>query len=198
MTRIFRFAGALALLAGLFSVVCAAEGPPPAREDIESGGLMQLLSIRRVYVDRFTGGETAAQMRDLIIASLEGAKLFVVTENQERADFVLRGAAEDLVYTEVHASSDGLQVRTQVGASRSTRERAYAGASGGENESNRSEDRRHEAMATVRLVNKDGDVIWSTTQESKGGKFRGASADVADKVAAKLADDFDRARKLSR
>jgi hypothetical protein len=48
----------------------------------------------------------------------------------------------------------------------------------------------------VRLVNKDGDVIWSTTQESLGAKFRGASADVADKITAKLKEDFEKARKL--
>ena len=47
----------------------------------------------------------------------------------------------------------------------------------------------------MRLVNKDGDVIWSTTQESTGGKFRGASADVADKVVQTLKDDFERARR---
>ena len=38
-----------------------------------------------------------------------------------------------------------------------------------------------QAVAAVRLVNKDGDVIWSTTQESQGGKFRRASTDVADR-----------------
>ena len=32
----------------------------------------------------------------------------------------------------------------------------------------------------VIAVNKDGDVIWSTTQESLGAKFRGASADVGE------------------
>ena len=58
------------------------------------------MSIKRIYVDRLTGGETAAQMRDLIIASLHGSKLFVMTENAERADAVMRGAAEDLVYTD--------------------------------------------------------------------------------------------------
>jgi hypothetical protein len=49
----------------------------------------------------------------------------------------------------------------------------------------------------VRLVNKDGDVIWATTQESLGAKFRGASTDVADKITAKLKEDFARARKLA-
>ena len=71
-----------------------------------------------------------------------------------------------------------------------------AGFGVGESESERSSERRHEAVAAVRLVNKDGDVIWATTQESLGGKFRGASADVADKITAKLKEDFERARKL--
>ena len=48
----------------------------------------------------------------------------------------------------------------------------------------------------MRLVNKDGDVIWATTQESLGAKFRGASTDVAEKITTKLKDDFARARKL--
>lgn len=46
-------------------------------------------------------------------------------------------------------------------------------------------------------MNKDGDVIWATTQESIGGKFRGASADVADKITTKLKEDFEKARKLT-
>lgn len=156
-----------------------------------------LLSVERVFVDRLTGGDTAAQMRDLLIASLEATKLFVITENQERADAILRGAAEDLVYTEVHATSDNVSARVQVGKGRGTRgdSRSYSGAAVGEGESSRIEDRRHEALATVRLVNKDGDVIWSTIQESRGGKFRGSSADVADKIAARLREDVESARK---
>ena len=71
-----------------------------------------------------------------------------------------------------------------------------AGVGVGENESERSSDRRHEAIAAVRLVNKDGDVIWSTTQESLGAKFHGASADVAEKITTRLKEDFEKARKL--
>jgi hypothetical protein len=66
----------------------------------------------------------------------------------------------------------------------------------GENDSEHSVERRHEAIASVRLVNKDGDVIWSTTQESLGAKYHGASADVADKITAKLKEDWEKARKL--
>jgi hypothetical protein len=39
-------------------------------------------------------------------------------------------------------------------------------------------------------VNSDGDVIWTTTQESKGGKYKGASADVADMCVKQLLRDI--------
>jgi len=44
----------------------------------------------------------------------------------------------------------------------------------------------------------DGDVIWSTTQESLGGKFRASSADLADRITKKLLEDYDRAKKLTK
>jgi hypothetical protein len=169
-----------------------------AGDALEEANLRQLLTIRRVYVDHLTGGETAAQMRDILISSLEGSKLFLVTENPERADVILRGASEDLVFTETHSSSSSLNARADAGSGRTTSSTRgfYAGAGAGESESEHSVERRHEAIAAVRLVNKEGDVIWATTQESQGAKFRGASADVADKVIAKLKEDFERARKL--
>jgi hypothetical protein len=37
-------------------------------------------------------------------------------------------------------------------------------------------------------------VLWSTTQESLGAKFRGASADVAGKVTRQLLKDYEAAR----
>jgi hypothetical protein len=177
-----------------------------AQEDLSN----QLLTIKRVYVDKLTGGETAAQMRDLIIGSLQGAKLFILTENQERADMSLRGAAEDLIFTDAYSSSEGLNIRGSAsnnsGSGTSSR---YNGAGSGydtrsgramslgvgEENSTNIKERRHEALATVRLVNKDGDVVWSTTQESNGAKFRGASADVADKITRQLTADVERLRK---
>jgi hypothetical protein len=167
--------------------------------------LRQLLNIRRVYVDRLTGGETAAQMRDILISAMEGCNLFVLTEKEDRADAILRGAAEDLVFTEMHQTSDGINAHLNAGGSRGsgnyfghTNSSMNTGLAIGETESEHSTDRRHEAIAAVRLVNKDGDVIWATTQESLGAKFHGASTDVADKITGKLKDDFDRARKMAR
>jgi hypothetical protein len=44
----------------------------------------------------------------------------------------------------------------------------------------------------VRLIPADGDAIWSTTQESHGAKYKGASADFANKVIKQLMRDLDR------
>ena len=55
-------------------------------------------------------------------------------------------------------------------------------------------ERKHEAIATVRLLSKDGDVIWSATAESLSAKFMGASADVADKIAKRLVSDYKAAK----
>ena len=198
----------------LFAVTAAAQQPAPrlvaaslpGQEDLSQ----QLLTIRRVYVDRLTGGETAAQMRDLIISSLQGSKLFILTENADRADAVLRGAAEDLIYTDDFQSSDSVDVHGGASSregsstgSRGNRSSYYENSTNGhsfsvgagDHESTNIRERKHEALATVRLVNKDGDVIWSTTQESNGAKFRGASADVAEKIARQLGTDYDRVRR---
>jgi hypothetical protein len=68
----------------------------------------------------------------------------------------------------------------------------------GENESTRIAERKHEAAAAVRLVNRDGDVVWSATKESLGAKFRGASADVADKITRQLLEDLQRVERAIR
>jgi len=185
------------------------KAPPPAvpvgPATIDEEALQHLLKVRRVFVDRLTGGETAAQMRDMIVSSLQNAKLFVITENADRADAVLRGSAEDLVFTDEHSSSDSIHANANFArgdaqsysgrtSGRDTTNRS-GGIGAGDSESSHSLERRHEAVAAVRLVGKDGDVIWSTTQESRGGKFRGSSSDVADKITRKLLEDYDRARK---
>jgi hypothetical protein len=167
---------------------------------IQEANLRQLLAVHRVYVDRMTGGETAAQMREILISTLQETGLFIVTENQERADTFLRGGAEDLVFTDVHSSSDSVNAHgslsTRSGGYTRTSSGTALAVGGGDSESEHSAERRHEAIAAVRLVNKDGDVIWATTQESLGAKFRGASADVAEKITAKLKEDFEKAKKV--
>lgn len=181
-------------LALLMLAATASASEPEALE-------LQLPAVSRVYVEKFGGGESAAQLRDMIIASIQKLKVFVLTETSDRADAVLRGSGEDLVFTEVFQSGDAITARAGIsigrGSSYSRSGRDSLGLQGavGENESMRIQERKHEASASVRLVNRDGDVIWSTTQESQGAKFRSASADVADKIARQLLQDIEQARK---
>ncbi len=175
------------------SVGLAAEEDPGRR----------LLEVRRIHVERLSGGEGADQIRDMIISSLQRTGLFVLTENPERADAFLRGSAEDLIYTDVYQSAEGIDARGAValGTPRTSTGRYIGGrgvsasAGAGENESSRIQERKHEASAAVRLVDRDGDVLWSTIQESKGAKFRGAAADVAEKITRQLMADLERLRK---
>src|SRR5271170_4535350 len=158
--------------------------------------------VRRIYIAVLTGGDAALQIRDLLMTSLHNSKQFIITEDEDKADVTLKGAGDDDVFTDTFQSSDGINAHSQIGEASSASTRNYAsnsqnhsgGLSIGENESRRTEERKHEAIATVRLVNKDGDVIWSATAESLGAKFMGASADVADKIAKRLVTDFKAAK----
>ena len=155
-----------------------------------------LSQVKRIYVDQLGGGHSSDQMRDMIIAALQNSKLFTITENQDRADAFLRGSADDKVYEEEHSSSDSIGLHANAGSSDGTHNYSSGTSSSSsrgvgitDSESSRSKERRHETSASIRLVNADGDVLWSTTQESSGGKFRGAMADVAEKIARQLVED---------
>ncbi len=161
-----------------------------------------LLAVRRIYVAELAGGSQAEALRELIIAGLDSTKLFVLTDNPERADAVLKGAADDTTFTDTFDSDKSLNNRSNAGiygssSSKYGRTGGYGGTSIGDHESHHIKERKHEAYAAVRLCNGAGDVLWSTTQESLGGKFRGASADVAAKIAHQLTLDMERARQTS-
>ena len=158
-----------------------------------------LLDVRRIHVEKLNG-ESAVAIRDMIINALQGSKMFVLTEDPDKADAVLRGTAENLIYTDLFQSSEGVDARASIGSSSSSGNRGTRRIPGvsvgvGVDESTRNTERKHEATAALRLVNREGDVIWSTTQESKGAKFRGASADVADKIVKQLLADLEKARR---
>jgi hypothetical protein len=168
----------------------------------EDEAALQFSKVRRIYIAILTGGDSALKIRDLLITSLHNSKQFIITEEEDKADAVLKGAGDDDVFTETFQSSEGIDAHSQISAGNSQGLRNYSSSSSshsgalsiGENDSRRYEERKHEAIATVRLVNKDGDVIWSATAESLGAKFMGASADVADKIAKRLVTDFKTAK----
>lgn len=194
----------MTLLLCLMLLFAPLDDPVSDEPTPEEESAAQLAKVRRIYVDILTGGDEALKIRDLLMTSLQSSKQFIVTEDEDKADATLKGAGDDQVFTDSFQSSEGINAHTQIGGggTASTRNYTssssnhYGGVSIGENESRRTEERKHEAIATVRLVSKDGDVIWSATAESLGGKFMGAGADVADKIAKRLVTDYKAAKKL--
>ena len=152
----------------------------------DPGGLAE---VRSIYVEDL-GGMDAGPIRDMIVGAIHRTRLCGVTENPDAADAILRGSAEDLIYQDYARYRESLTARGSAGSSRresgeSSSTRSSFGV--GDNEESSRRERKHEALAAVRLVLRDGTVVWSTTQESDGAKFRGAAADVAARVADELA-----------
>lgn len=186
-------AAALLALAALPRFAAGIEPLPP---------VPNLTSVKRIYVEPLGGANGTGEMRDMIIAALQNSKLFIITENEDRADAILRGSSDDKAYVDEHRLSESIGVHAgsssgsgdnnAMGIGTNSHKSESAGIT--DSESSDVKERRHEASASIRLVDINGDVIWSTTQESTGGKFRGAMADVADKIARQLGDDLRRAR----
>ncbi|HWR16405.1 MAG TPA: hypothetical protein VN577_16400 [Terriglobales bacterium] len=174
----------------------------------------ELLKVRRIFVESFGTSDAAQQLQAMIVTSLTESNRFTVTENKEKADAILKGFAGEKTYQETHAYGSGTAVSTAAGAhSSSISGSGYSTPSGGSahvsgsssggfhaaggaiEDSSVNTETIDNAKASVRLVNQEGDVIWTSTQESKGAKFKGASADVADKIVKQLLRDVTRAEK---
>src|SRR5438270_6527278 len=95
---------------------------PLAARGVELTAAARLAKVRRVYVEPLTGGAPGTQMRDMLIAALEKSGLYTLTEDPEHADAVLRGSADDQIFTENHSTSDSIGFNSHVGAGSSTRD----------------------------------------------------------------------------
>jgi hypothetical protein len=172
----------------LLAVAAAAVLPAQQAEQAE---------VRRVYVEALSGGGGAEPLRQVIISSLNATGLFILTDDPKRADAILRGAADDSTFTNTYDSDRSGGGRVDAGlygsGSRSARSGGgYGGSMSTDREAYHIKERKHEAYAAVRLVNRAGDTLWSTTQESQGAKFRGASTDVGAKIAHQMVIDMAR------
>ncbi len=163
-----------------------------------------LTRVRRIYVESFGDDPISKEMQSMIVSALVGSKRFLVTENRERADAVLKGVALEKSSQEVHAFGESTAVggaagghHGEINGSVVNGTGAISGSSDGGfvahhaaiNDSSLNTETIDHARVAIRLVNPDGDVIWTTTQESKGAKYKGASADAADMCIKRLLRD---------
>jgi curli biogenesis system outer membrane secretion channel CsgG len=138
-----------------------------------------LLKMKRIFVDSFGDDATSKEVQSMIVSALVATNQFKVTENRERADAILKGVAIEKTSQELHAYSEGTAVASGHGAAAIK-------------DSSANTETVQDAKVAVRLVDPNGDVIWTSTQESKGAKYKGSSADAADKCVKQLLRDINR------
>jgi curli biogenesis system outer membrane secretion channel CsgG len=156
---------------------------PPEPETAKKGPRVaaKLLEVKRIYVDSFGDDPASKQLHDIVLNALAASEKFIVTENKDKADAVLKGSIGGLIHQEARGSSEGTAVNSAA---------IY--------ESSHSTETLSEVSIAVRLVTSDGDVIWSATKESKGAKYKGPTADVADQVVKQLLGDLARLQSPSK
>lgn len=167
----------------------------------------ELLKVRRIYVDSFGDDTVSKQLQAMVINSLAESNRFIITENKDKADAILKGTGLEKTSQELHAIGESTSVAAAAGGEHgevsgnvSNGTGSVSGSSGGgfiakklgTSDSQASTETVNDARLAVRLVSADGDVIWTTTKESKGAKYKGASADVADQIVKQLIRDLDK------
>lgn len=175
--------------------------PSTASADQELAG--KLAKVKRIYVESFGDDLLSKQAQAMVIDALTKTRKFIVTEKKENADAILKGTGLEKTSQELHATSEATNVAGAAGGhsgSVSGNNGSISGStsggfvahSAGIADSQASTETVNDARMAVRLVSSDGDVLWSTTQESKGAKYKGASADVAEKVVKQLMWDLEK------
>jgi curli biogenesis system outer membrane secretion channel CsgG len=191
----------------------AASPQPPAQAGTPTAAPLdpelaeKFLKVKRVYVESFGDDPVSKQIHAMVINSLALSRRFIITENRERADAILKGAALEKTSQELHVFGEGTAVATAAGAASGSVSGSVVNGTGNVSGSSRggfvaqalsAEDKSantetiHDARVALRLVLSDGDLVWATTQESRGAKYKGASADVADKVVKQLLRDLEK------
>jgi hypothetical protein len=102
----------------------------PAQESAAIPAIRSLPEVRRIFVSELIGAE-GDMMRELIIAGLNSTRLFVLTDNPDRADAVLKGAADDKVFTDTLDIQEGISTHQNAGKGASSYARTTNGIYGG-------------------------------------------------------------------
>lgn len=82
---------------------------------VEPDGPASLARVKRIYIEPLGGGSDSGQMRDMIIAAVQNSKLFLITDNVDRADAVLRGSSDDKIFDDEHSTSESIGLHANTG-----------------------------------------------------------------------------------
>src|SRR5208337_2010323 len=106
---------------------------PAASSESESDPALvarRLLSVKRIYVDSFGDDLISKQVQAMVMAALTESKRFVITENKERADAVLKGTAVEKTSQELHAYGEGTAVAAAAGGHSGSVSGSWVGGTG--------------------------------------------------------------------
>src|SRR6266404_6079639 len=192
-----------AIFAQSVPTVIAPDKQVKKAESVDAEVVGKLLQAKRIFVESFGDDSINKTLQAMVIDAFRTSHRFIITENKEKADLILRGSALEKTSQELHALGSATAVAGAAGAHSSTiagtpgsisgsSSGGFAARSAGIQDSQASTETISDARMAVRLVSNDGDVVWSTTQESKGAKFKSASADVADKIIKQLLRDIEK------
>ena len=186
---------AIAVMLGCFFAAAQTEsqGARETRADNRAELTSMLARAKRIYVESFGDDRISKTLQAMLVDSFTSTKRFIITENRDRADLILKGSALEKTSQELHALGSGTTVVAGSGHENSNGSGSFSARGSGIEDAQTSTETINDARIAVRLVSPDGDVVWSTTQESKGAKYKGAIADCADKVAKQLLRDIEKA-----
>jgi curli biogenesis system outer membrane secretion channel CsgG len=184
------------------STQATGQAASPAKPPITS-----ISQVRRIYIDGFGDDVVAKQIQAMVVAELAKTERFIATENKDKADAILKGAALEKTSQELHGYNSSTAAGHASGGHSATvsgsvvngngsisgsSNGGFAASSAAISDSYQSTETVNDARIAVRLVNQDGDIIWATAQESHGAKYKGSSADVAEKVVKQLLRDIEK------
>ena len=170
---------------------------------IDADLAQKLLSAKRVFVESFGDDPVSKSLTAMVLDALRSSKRSIITENREKADLILKGTALEKTTQEFHAIGSATSVAGAAGGHSASvvgtpnvvtgsSHGGFASHSAAIDDSQASTETIETARVAVRLVTPEGDVVWSTTQESRGGKYKGATADAAERIVKELGRELDR------
>lgn len=187
---------------------------PSSQATVQTPGQMadaKLSAMKKISVDSFGDDALAKELYGMIINDLAATRKFTITEWPGDADAILRGGAIAMTPTESKtgggqsAGSGGGQSPSGGGGRGETGGQAPSGGGGGGQGAPGgagaapkaggtsvivSTDNVTDATLAIRLVSKDGTIIWTATKESKGANGKGPIEDVAAAIVAQLMSDL--------
>jgi len=129
----------------------------------------------------------------LTISSLFASKRFALHENCGKTDAILKGAVSLEREHRARSESEGIDFSASASSSEDSG-RAAASARGGASERLFSTEGFIHVSVTLRIVDREGEILWAHTEESKGGKIKGSLAQAVDRAVKQLLREIEKAQ----